>query len=254
MPSRFIKQFIYGILFLVVLGGIISGIYSAFLKPAQSCFDNIQNQGEEGVDCGGPCKKSCLPQRLQPIELVQGVKIFYPASGRISLLAKIQNPNTEIAAKDFDYQFKVYDNQNKLLGAISGRSFIYSGEIKYLAEFLEEGNFKNANRAELLIENPNWVPATEFPRPLLSVLNQQVEVYNGELRLRGKIINNDTIPFPKTIILAIFSNQLGAVVGVSRTEIENFLAGENRSFTIMHPQIPGIESPKAEILIFSRRP
>jgi len=25
-------------------------------KPCPSCFDGIQNQGEEGVDCGGPCK------------------------------------------------------------------------------------------------------------------------------------------------------------------------------------------------------
>ncbi|MBN2014301.1 MAG: hypothetical protein JW778_03895 [Candidatus Altiarchaeota archaeon] len=29
-------------------GGIIS-------KPKESCFDGIKNQGEEGVDCGGPC-------------------------------------------------------------------------------------------------------------------------------------------------------------------------------------------------------
>ena len=25
-------------------------------KPCPSCFDGIQNQGEEGVDCGGPCR------------------------------------------------------------------------------------------------------------------------------------------------------------------------------------------------------
>jgi len=25
-------------------------------KPCPSCFDGIQNQGEEGIDCGGPCK------------------------------------------------------------------------------------------------------------------------------------------------------------------------------------------------------
>ena len=28
---------------------------TAISKPVPDCFDNIQNQGEKGVDCGGPC-------------------------------------------------------------------------------------------------------------------------------------------------------------------------------------------------------
>ena len=25
----------------------------------ESCWDGIKNQGEEGIDCGGPCDKDC---------------------------------------------------------------------------------------------------------------------------------------------------------------------------------------------------
>ena len=28
-------------------------------KPVPDCFDGIQNQGELGVDCGGPCLETC---------------------------------------------------------------------------------------------------------------------------------------------------------------------------------------------------
>lgn len=28
-------------------------------SPTGSCFDLVQNQGEEGVDCGGPCPRTC---------------------------------------------------------------------------------------------------------------------------------------------------------------------------------------------------
>jgi len=28
---------------------------TAISKPVPDCFDNIQNQGEQGIDCGGPC-------------------------------------------------------------------------------------------------------------------------------------------------------------------------------------------------------
>lgn len=251
--SRVFKQFTYGILFLAILALVALGIYFLF-KPVASCFDDKQNQNEEGVDCGGPCKKVCLPQGMRPIETVQDVKIFYPASGRISLLAKIQNPNVEVAAKYFDYRFNAYDDKNNLLRVVSGQSFIYSSEIKYLAEFLEDGSFKNVSRAELIIENPEWARALEFQKPSVSVLNQRVEVYKGELRVSGKIVDNDTVPLPKAIIVAVFSDQFGATRGVSKTEIENLLVGENRPFAIAHPKIPSVESPKAEILVFSRRP
>ena len=253
MSSRIAKQFGYGILFLAILALVALGIYFLF-KPVASCFDNKQNQNEEGVDCGGPCKKVCLPQGLQPIELVQEVKIFYPASGHISLLAKIQNLNAVVAAKYFDYRFNVYDNENNLLRTVSGQSFIYSSEIKYLAEFLEDGSLKNVSRAEFLIENPDWARSEEFQKPSVSVLNQRVEVYKGELRVSGKIINNDTVHLPKAIIMAVFSDKFGATHGVSKTEIENLLVGESRSFAIAHPGIPSVEFPKAEILVFSRRP
>jgi hypothetical protein len=29
-------------------------------EPCPTCFDGIQNQGEEGVDCGGPCDRECI--------------------------------------------------------------------------------------------------------------------------------------------------------------------------------------------------
>ena len=34
----------------------VLGIYLSFcLFSAESCVDGIQNQGENGIDCGGPC-------------------------------------------------------------------------------------------------------------------------------------------------------------------------------------------------------
>ena len=43
---------------LIVLGGIY------YFEPSPSCFDKIQNQNEEGIDCGGVCKQ-CLEYPLK---------------------------------------------------------------------------------------------------------------------------------------------------------------------------------------------
>ncbi|MCK4670283.1 MAG: hypothetical protein KAT43_03690 [Nanoarchaeota archaeon] len=34
-----------------------------------TCYDGIQNQGEEGIDCGGPCDLCALPEELFPAEV-----------------------------------------------------------------------------------------------------------------------------------------------------------------------------------------
>ena len=55
------KQFFYGIIYLVIFGLIGAGIYFALTSKEATCFDGIQNQNEEGVDCGGSCNtcKTC---------------------------------------------------------------------------------------------------------------------------------------------------------------------------------------------------
>jgi len=47
---------------LIILLAIFTALFlscnktdTAVSKPIPDCYDNIQNQGEQGVDCGGPC-------------------------------------------------------------------------------------------------------------------------------------------------------------------------------------------------------
>lgn len=43
---------------ILFFSGFLSGCNTTdtgISKPFPDCFDNIQNQGEQGIDCGGPC-------------------------------------------------------------------------------------------------------------------------------------------------------------------------------------------------------
>ncbi|KKU42980.1 MAG: hypothetical protein UX56_C0001G0015 [Candidatus Azambacteria bacterium GW2011_GWD2_46_48] len=68
MDTRTQKQVIIAIFFLGILFFIGGGFYFAFRSPA-SCFDKIQNQGEEDIDCGGPCATACEEKELKPLEI-----------------------------------------------------------------------------------------------------------------------------------------------------------------------------------------
>lgn len=128
MDKRLFKQLVFGLLFLAIFSGIGTGFYF-WLKPAPTCFDHKKNQGEEDVDCGGPCP-SCEIKTLAPLALKRVIQI--PVStGKYDLGALIFNPNANWGVKTFDYKFIVYgplDKKTEIIGA----SFILPAEEKWI--------------------------------------------------------------------------------------------------------------------------
>jgi hypothetical protein len=225
-----IKQIFYGTIFLGIFILIIGAIYFVF-KSEPSCFDNKKNQGEEGIDCGGPCQKICLPENFRNIEVLETK--FINVSNNLILLAKIQNPNREIAAQNFDYNFNLFDQNNNLIKNVSGSSFIYAEEIKYIIEFIEDNNLsKQIKNINLEIKNPNFVKAESFKKPNLKILNQDKKQINeNTIQISGKIINNDFIEFNNVKIVTNFYKN-NDWIGSSQTIINSILPQEIKDFKI----------------------
>jgi len=102
---RILKQLGYGSLYLAIIMVFVVGIYSVTVREDPTCFDNIQNQSEEGVDCGGDCV-SCVLKNAK-LEIRQST--FIPAGAdRITVLAVVRNP-TETGAF-FSYKIDVESN------------------------------------------------------------------------------------------------------------------------------------------------
>ena len=95
---RKFKQFIYLLFYVLCWSAVIAGIYFLFLKPAPSCFDNKQNQGEEGIDCGGPCSKVCIPQAIKTITVVNRVVWLEASPNNYVAFAEVKNDNSDFAA------------------------------------------------------------------------------------------------------------------------------------------------------------
>ncbi len=251
MP-RMVKQFVYSLFFLAIFYGIGFGLYVTFLKPAPSCFDKLQNQGEEGIDCGPVCGNFCLPANLQPIEVMGQVGVFHPLPDRLAVLAQIQNPN-EVGVATLRYHIALFDEKNMPLRTIDGDTFIFPREIKYLAEFPAGIDLASATRATIAFKEPQWVKSADLPQPAVSIQHYTPRVEGTQLVVEGAISNNDTVAASSVTVLALFYGVLGQIAGVSKSELSAVAPGETRAFTVQYPAFPDVHIAKTAVVVSARR-
>lgn len=72
---------------------------------APSCSDSAQNQGEDGVDCGGPCPYLCTAQLQPPTVLF--TRPLGNGAGRTDIIALVENKNPSAAAKNIPYEVQI---------------------------------------------------------------------------------------------------------------------------------------------------
>ncbi len=252
--SRIGKQLVYGLIFVLFWTAVGALVYLAFIRPEPGCFNGRRDSGEEGVDCGGPCSAVCLPEGLRPLEALGEPRIFRSSPTTVGVLVRIQNPNLEVAAKSFNYRIDVYDASDRVLVSRSGYSFIYAGEIKYLADFISVANSQSVSRAAIVAGNEEWLPATRYQSPSISIQEKRAEVRDNSVAASGKFLNQDVTEFPQVQIVAVFYSNFNLPVGVSKTEVENVKIGESRTFSVIYPFSSSIDPAKTEYFVYARRP
>ncbi len=94
----------------------VTGIATFYRAP--SCSDGVQNQGEAGIDCGGPCPYLCSSQVSPPS--VRFTRSISDEPGRTDVIAYIDNPNATAASFGAPYEVSLYDADNVLVAHTSG--------------------------------------------------------------------------------------------------------------------------------------
>ncbi len=199
--------------FFVLVGGSV--IY--LVLPEPTCFDDRRNQGEEGVDCGGPCIP-CALKEAKPIE-VFWVQFVKTREHTYDVAAEVKNPNAKLAAVSFDYEFKLNDTAGVLVAARSGTSFLYPGELSHLAEIgLSSG--REIRRASLTIGNVAW-RITEAAKPDVIAGGKEhvVRAEDGApiSVVKAFLTNRTLVDLTGVGATVVLSDRDGNLVGVSST-------------------------------------
>ncbi len=206
-----------------------------FNRPA-SCSDGVQNQGELGIDCGGPCTHLCRASYADPSILwVRWAKVL--SSGAYNFLAYGQNPNANVGAYDVPYSYKIYDKSGILLYENSGSAY-----IPPLHNFVV---FDDA------INIGDKIPArVDFQFSTSSIIWQNIAGKENSIETVSKeLANTDTRPKLFAVLknvsispinniqsFAILYDQNGNAIAFSKTLIDSIDAGSANTAVFTWPE------------------
>jgi hypothetical protein len=249
MRSTFLKQVIYGIFYIVIIGGVGYGVF-IMARGTPTCFDNRQNQQEEEVDCGGSCVP-CALKRLKPITASPVTLISNPDDS-LSLFFEVSNANANYGAEKFSYTVTLYNTSGAPETNFSRTSFIYPSEIRTIAEVGLSFTGASIARAEVTISDLVWREGTLFSKPLIETREVSVSVdpLKHELRIQGLVSNKNSFGLARVGIGAIVNSE-NMPLGVSKTAVTDLAAFEERAFSIFIPWTESASVAVSDVLLFT---
>jgi hypothetical protein len=140
------KQILIGLAAVLVIL-ILFFVGREVFKPQPTCNDGKQNQGEDAIDCGGPC----LPCELKDLKALVTEKAYllgYKLKGK-DLVAEIFNPNTKYGLTNLSGSFTLIDKNGKTIEeSLDEPFYILPGETKIIS------------KTKALLNQPEFVPTS----------------------------------------------------------------------------------------------
>lgn len=187
---------------------------------------------------------------------ISSIEVLKSANQKYDFIAKIKNPNQKWRA-EFSYYFYSGDKRTEAL-----RGFVLPDEEKYLVAFNQDASGGSAVR--LAIENIGWsrinpheIPDWEyFSADRLNIAVKDI-IFTPASRsgLTDKInlnqlsftaINKTAYNF-REVDFIVLLNSGGAVIGVNKYKLKDFMSGEERQIQANWPGVSGRVS-KAEVI------
>lgn len=232
MDFRIKRQLaVIGVFLAVILIPVFFSIYLWF--PTASCQDNRRNQGEEGIDCGGPCA-SCALKNPQAVN-VFWARFVSVREGSYDAVAEVKNPNIKLGAEEIEYEFQFFDDSDILVARRIGRSFLYPGET---AHFVESNitTGRTISRVLFAVRGVSWVFTDRIP-PDVAVGDRKL-VVSGEKRettVTATLLNRSLGDFKEVTVSALVFDQEENILAVSKTVEKDVRAGGERRIFFSWP-------------------
>jgi len=235
--SRYLrKQITIIFILLAVIALIGAGIYFLTLpKEEPTCSDGIQNQGEEGVDCGAICGNFCDTQEKLLKVMYQG---FIPTTeNNYDLVAQIENTNNLWGADNVPYTFYLYNEAGEQIASRQGSAYILPQETKYIVEQKVYCGEIPA-KVELELGRENWKKADNFRDLNLKFRERNIQTGAGNPnRLYGVLENDTSYNLNKIEIVGVVVGADNKIIAAGKTEMTTLMMGESRYFEIGFPNV-----------------
>jgi hypothetical protein len=208
---------------------LIGGFFGLFValpywylnRHIPTCYDDMKNQDELGVDCGGTCALVCKGGAKDLSILWQ--KVFATRKGEYDLVAYIENPNFEIGIKELKYTARLFDKSGAVISERSGQTYVGSNERFAIFSGRMLTGDKVAASGEVVIDpNFKWI-RTQKSEVLFSVGNKALTGADKKPRLAADIHNNTTEIARDVDVVSIVYDSKHNPIGVSSTRVEKLI-------------------------------
>ncbi len=218
------RRLSYLVIVLFFFSIIFFSFYLGFFRRPASCSDNIKNQDEINIDCGGTCKRVCLAE-ISPLRK-NWVRFFKTGDGKYDVAALIENPNYNLGLESLDYTFKLYDADKFFITEKVGQTFVNSRD-KFV---IFEGSLDTGKRIPVKAIIDFVTPMTWSridPKKSRSPVNtQNKELMEGQTpRLSAEIINSSTLDLDGISITAVVYDEDDNAIAVSQTFVDYLKRG-----------------------------
>jgi len=208
---------IISIIAAVVIALVAVTLIATFYK-APSCTDHAQNQGETGIDCGGPCPYLCSVDQIEPS--AEFVRQLSPAPGRTDVVAYIDNKNADAAAKDAPFTITLYGPDNIVVAKKSGDVDLPAKSRVPLFVPNFYSGYQSVARAFIQFSTTSiaWYHETEAPT-ILPVSNVLLSGTDAP-RITADVSNPTALPLLSIPVIATVFDADNNVIAASRTVLE----------------------------------
>jgi len=224
------KQFKIAGIFIAILTIIIVGIWFLSKIGGATCFDNIQNQGEKGIDCGGPC--GLCPEDIREVLIIVSDDIIPTTENNFDFVFSVRNPNKDWGVESVKYDLKFF-NSTGLVFSKQVETYILPGETKYIIE--QKLSVDDLSKIDIELNSVEWRKLKDFNEIDLRIKDQAYNILdNGGIKLFGTIENKSNFDLNEIQAIGLLFNN-GKIISVGQTNVRTMLTREDRYFEINWP-------------------
>ena len=236
--SRTSKQLLYGGFYLIFWVIIIGFIYLTFFKSIPTCFDQVENQTETDIDCGGVCGSCAIHQAKQP--KVLDSLYLVGANNQLLVLAQLQNPNSLVSISKIPYRAILFDKNNQALGMFKSTANLYIGESRWVSFVGEVPD--PAKISSLKIElDPAIFNDQKLEAPIIRIQNDKKTINGTDWGIEAEVLNPNPFLIKNITILSLMRDQTDLIKTASQTFITELKGFETQKILLKFPNFPNVK-------------
>ena len=236
------KQFKYLIIVFGVFLLIVFWVIHPLIFKQPTCNDGKKNGNEVGTDCGGSCLNICNSEASSPVVVWSRA---FPVTGNIyNLIAYVENPNQGVAIPKINYEFKIYDTNNKLIGIRDGSTYIPPDQ-----QFVIFNPRFNAGQSQVRSVSFDFIPPFSWQKKKATLNTLPIVVknikYSSDINsssLSARVENDSIYNLPPFSVVAILYDKNGNAINVSNTQTSGLQSNTSSyvhfTWPIAFPTIP----------------